>query len=968
MYRSVAVALLMLLSALGSRALAQSPNTATVVVIVFDESGAIVAGSTVLFTNTMTGATREATSGDDGSATMPALSLTGVYRVTVKKAGFTDGVLEGVTLRAGETAELKVKLLVSGGRSEVTVYGTAGYGTSAGGVRNDPEPSVRLDKDAIDETPILGRKVTSLPMLDAAFRNGKGTGDLQVNQTYIVSGAGGRRQATFVIDGATDDEPWARQTMFSTVPVGAIQEMTVESRAFSSEFGWTSGAAVNIVTKAGTNAYHGEALYMGRPGGWEKSTYTSAGTTLAPADVPDVLHQFSGALGGPIVGDKTFFFVAGDYTRQDRTAYFSQIPATRALLNGVTSYTGNYRQGLIDARVDQKLNSNHTLMVRVNVDRFYDNNPSDVVSSTTLPSAARLYQHHAWSVQGNETAVLGPSMLNEARFEFLDGDPITSFDAVTPSTRFVRSGVATEGDSRYTHIKSREAQFSDTLSWTKGRHYVRVGGSLAHEGSGGDGSEEGGAYVLGQWTINPAVTVPISQLTVANATQYSETFNFGISNYWTEQWIYDLYAQDRVRLSADLTLDLGLRYDRQTFTDGKKNVAPRVGFTWHPAGDTKTAVHGGYGLYYTMIKANDDGSFQLSGPQGSFTYTAAPGQLGFPSSLTAVPIAFPAGAVLPARNITIRPGMASYYSQFFDISKLPGYASATFDNPRSQVGSIGVERQLASRLFVSADYVTQHWTGLDRSVDLNAPSLFVRTAPGQVRSVAAADATRPITPVNNGFRRISVIENLGVADYNGLQTNVRWQNEVAQVSLSYTLSKATNTYEPDGEGAGPNDFNQLGPAYETGPSLQGQRHRAVLVASYRLPLSSAWPLNLTVGTVNQLASGRPYNATTGVDNNGDGQTYDRPVINGVVVGRNAFTGTPIYDTAIFAEGRIKLQSGRAVVLRLEGFNVFNHANILGYNGVYGNAATPSAAFGIPNTGMANLDPARQFQFSLRFTF
>src|SRR4029077_19472625 len=103
------------------------------------------------------------------------------------------------------------------------------------------------------------------------------------------------------------------------------------------------------------------------------------------------------------------------------------------------------------------------------------------------------------------------------------------------------------------------------------------------------------------------------------------------------------------------------------------------------------------------------------------------------------------------------------------ISKLVGYTSATFENPRSQVASIGIERQIAPRLFVSVDYVKQHWTGLDQTVDLNAPSLFVRTAPGQVRSAAAADATRPIVPVNGGFRSISVVENLGVADYNGLQ-------------------------------------------------------------------------------------------------------------------------------------------------------------------------------------------------------
>ena len=105
----------------------------------------------------------------------------------------------------------------------------------------------------IDETPILGRKVTTLPLLNSAFRQGKGTGDLFVNATYFVTGVGSRRTTTFTLDGANNDEGWGRQTMIATVPLGAIQEITVLSNAFSSEFGWTAGPALNIVTKSGTN-------------------------------------------------------------------------------------------------------------------------------------------------------------------------------------------------------------------------------------------------------------------------------------------------------------------------------------------------------------------------------------------------------------------------------------------------------------------------------------------------------------------------------------------------------------------------------------------------------------------------------------------------------------------------------------------------------------------------------------------
>jgi hypothetical protein len=514
---------------------------------------------------------------------------------------------------------------------------------------------------------------------------------------------------------------------------------------------------------------------------------------------------------------------------------------------------------------------------------------------------------------------------------------------------------------------------SDALTWSRDKHYVRIGGAIGHNTSGGDGTEFGSAFVLGQYTVNPLTTRPPGDLLLSDMQRYQQSFNFGVSTYELQQWLATAFVQDSYRLRNDLTLDVGLRYDLQTFSDGRKNLAPRVGFAWNPNGDPKTVVRGGYAVYYTMLRANTDASFELGGPQGTFTYTATPGQTGFPSCLTCTPVSYDPSAApnsLPPRNITIRPGRASYYSQFFDISKLSGYATATFVNPKSQVGSIGIERELRGvvpRMFVSVDYIKQRWDGLDRTVDRNAPSFFGRSAPGQVRSASAADTTRPITPTNGGYRQINVVENLGVADYDGLQTAVRWRNDRAFVSLSYTLSKATNTTEPDGNGAGQNDFNQLGEE-ERGPSLLDQRHRAVFAFTYRLPLSPGARGELAAGTVVQLASARPFNATTGIDNNGDGNNNDRPVINGAVVGRDGFRGTPTSDVAVFGDWTVKPAASTSLTLRAEIFNLFNNANVLGRNGTYGDGAAPLPTFGQAGAGLASIDPGRMVQFQVRFRF
>jgi hypothetical protein len=952
---------------------AQTPNTATLLVTVVDQNDATVTGAKVSANNLANGTVREAVSGLDGSALIAALSINGAYNVTVSKQGFVTAAVNEISLRAGETAGVRVKLVVSGVAAEVTVYGTTQ------GVADSPELGTRLDSARVDATPILGRKISALPLQNAAFRNAKGTGDLFMNSVYVVTGAGGRREADYIVDGATADEPWGRQTMFSTIPVGAVQEMNVMSRAFSSEFGWTSSAGINIVTKAGTNAVHGEGLFVGRPGDMQSSSFSadaqcapsvttcvppvSNGTpvSLVPPDIPDSLAQMSFALGGPILRDRTQYFVAGDYTLQDRRAAI-----TTPLVPAGTTYLGNYRQGLLDGRVDHQLAPGQALMFRANVDRFYDTNPQDTIGGNVLPSAGRKFTRHAWSVQGNETAVISSSMLNEVRFVYQSANPVTAFDPLTPSTQQTRAGAApyTAGESRYAHVFSRIAQVSDTLSWTKDKHYLRIGGSFAQNTSGGDGTEFGSAFVLGQYTVNASSTRPPDQVTLADMQRYQQSFNLGISTYELSQQMYSLFAQDAYRARQDLTLDLGLRYDRQTFSDGSSNLAPRLGFAWNPGGDPKTAVRGAYGLYYTMLRANIDANFELGGPKGVFTYTATPGQTGFPSCLTCTPVAYDQNSAigtLPPRNVTIRPGEASYYAQFFDVTKLPGYASATFVNPLSQVASIGIERELAHRVFVSADYVKQHWTDLDRTVDLNAPTLFTRTAPGQVRSTAAADLTRPILPVNGGYRQINIVENLGVADYDGLQTMVRWQNARAFVSVSYTLSKATNTTEPNGNGAGQNDFNQLGEE-ERGPSLLDQRHRGVVFLSYRLPYG------VTVGGLASLASSKPFNPTTGVDNNGDGNNNDRPVINGAVAGRYSFRGTTVSDTSLFGEVRLRVLETRAITLRMDAFNVFNHANVLARNGTYGDAATPIATFGQATPGFASIDPGRMVQFQARFTF
>jgi hypothetical protein len=180
---------------------------------------------------------------------------------------------------------------------------------------------------------------------------------------------------------------------------------------------------------------------------------------------------------------------------------------------------------------------------------------------------------------------------------------------------------------------------------------------------------------------------------------------------------------------------------------------------------------------------------------------------------------------------------------------------------------------------------------------------------------------------------------------------------------SFVWSHAIDNVDPDTTSQNPNDPNFTG-HIENGNAIFDQATRFVLSGIYQLP----WKINF--GGVMTLASGLPFNITTGTTNSGDtGATTDRPVINGVVIGRDDGHGRPIYDVSPFLERPFTFWNERVHLdLRAEAFNALNHANFVGYNGTYGNGSTAPVSLGQPLVGITNQLPARSIQFSIRVAF
>jgi Carboxypeptidase regulatory-like domain len=961
-------------------AAAQTPDTAALRGIVTGPDGAPLSGATLVIEDTHHRIVRTVRTNTQGNFDAEELPVAGSLEVHAAYPGFAPAASGEIMLAAGATANLRLRMQIRAALAEVRVTGEAGE------VRTDePQLGDRLTPDQMQSMPLLNRRITWLPLLNAANRPAINQGDVFMNQNLFTANGTGRRQTWFEVDGANGNDMWGRQTIFTNVPLDAVAEMTVLDNAFAANYGFGEGAVVNIVTRSGGDHYHGDILGLWRPSAPEAklSGFSTTSATSGNDITNDTLAQGAATLSGPLTpGARTYFLTSGEYSYQDRAS-----PVTSPIEPG--NYIGHYRDWLGSLRFDRSLSAQQRVFLRGSADAFFDTNPNGIVGGNTLPSVARVFHRRTYTTDLGDTLVLNNSLINDARLQFQLASPITQFSPVVYGTQYSvpisSGGTFTSGTSQAALLLNRQFEAVDTLTKTWDRNTIDIGFNIIHARSGGNSKEFGGPIYDGQLVYNVCTNSTAyceSQAYLGNiANVRSYTQSYGNADYVVDDTLAAVFAQDDLHLTPDLTLNLGLRYELQSFTDARANLAPRIGFAYNVDGRGTTTLRGGFGIYDAQVVDNSEANYALTGPTGVFNYTAAPGQAGFPTSVADVPLpAFPPGAVVPLRSLYLRPGRASYYNQFFPTSTLVGYPDA-LKNPYNEQWTLGAGRQLAPSWVLSADYLGSHTLKIVRPLDVDAPSSFIRTQPGQVRTAQVANCTRPYwiewfaqhaatcNPSSSAgleppYGVIQSDVNDGVGYYQALDVNLNYHAANGSALLaSYTWSHALDTVDPDIPSQNPNDPLMTGTA-ERGNAIFDQRHRVVLSGVY------AAPFGFTTGGIATLASSLPYNYVTGVNNSGDtGATTDRPVINGVVVGRNTGRGTPIYDVSPFLGKRLKLGTERLHAnLRAEAFNVLNHRNVVGFSGTYGNGAAPGTGFGAPLAGVTNQLPARELQFSAQFEF
>ncbi len=792
----------------------------------------------------------------------------------------------------------------------------------------------------------------------------------------------------------------------------SVQEFQVNQNGFSAEFGRAGGAVINVVTKSGTNAFHGGLFEYFR----DESLNANDPVTKANQSrrgqpnkrPPSRINQFGGRIGGPIVKNRAFFFFTYDGQRSDVPQVLdvpnvttAPVAARNVLLPKLDVYQVGRNQNVILAKTDITINSSNQLSLRYNHQGFTGrNNENNGPQSVEEHSGDSVVKSDTLS--GTLASTLTQKLVNEFRFQFArDKEPgeanSDAPEAVINTLGGVNLSIGRNNFSpRETTIK--RVQFIDNISYVSGRSNYKVGLDFNFD------------RILNFFPglFSGSYTFP-SFTAFANNLPSAYTQNFagpGTTGGTTEPNIseYAFYAQDDWRVTPGLTLNLGVRYDYQKLAcppvrnpdtlllsngvdtglcpSDKNNLAPRVGFSYSP--DARTVVRGGYGIYYNRTPAivlgtvHSQNGINVTGINISDN-TATPANevnavVTYPNILTAPPAGFSANP-----NLFV---FADDYVQ-----------------PYVQQGRFGVEREVLNNLSLSATYLFYRGVHLTRTRDINlpAPVAFARTGPdAQTYTFQRFTGARPITRTSGqSYNRISLFESAGKSAYHGLALQATQRlTRGFQFLAAYTFAKAEDD-RPDQTivVVGADDAkiveNQINPGLDYARSDNDIRHRFVFSPVYEWGRIK-WSDNIvartlfsdyTFSTIAQFQSGVPYSALVGGDPNNDGnRSNDR--LPGTV--RNQFTTPSVYQFDARLTRNIRTSETTRLRLILEAFNVFNHPNVALVNNTFFNysggangaltAPNVLTAFGTPRTfgspasGTTTFVTPRQLQLALKFDF
>ena len=784
---------------------------------VLDPGGSAVAGAKITIKNINTGAVRTVTTGNAGEFAAPQLEI-GTYQISVEKDGFKS-YSQAVVVQSGEKTRVDVHLEVGSVTETVTV--------ESGALPTFDVATAQVSDSFTSQEALALPNQARDPVIYATLS--PGTVPVSINNPFLGAGSfnsnGSRGRANNItLDGVTASDISTTGESGAAFVQDSVAEVKVITNNFDAEFGRNSGSQLQIITKSGTNDYHGSAYWYGQNSGFgnAKGYFTPVG-----GSVPKLVQNQGGVtFGAPIYKDHTFFYGQWevDRTRGAGQGVIANVftpaqaagitdPTSQALFQqdgSFTSPTGSLNESAANTtnsdtwviRVDQVLRGGKdTLFAKYGQAPLVTVSPSLTFISTNLPGFGASNTAEPRDLTIGYTSALTSNLVNNFRFGFGRANP--KFPVNSPfkpgpqiifldgTSSFGESLIIPQGRTQNTF------QYLDTLSWTRGRHTIKFGADFnRYLAPSFFDAEKLGAAVFANVAGFQAGT-PLEWLQFFGNTTLH---NFAFDHFW--------FVQDDFRLTPRLTLNVGFRLESSggvsegqgilanldpknttpigalgtgplggvdlggTAFHRNWNPAPRLGFAWNPL--DKLVVRGGYGIAYDFIYQNPITNLRFSPP--FVTSVTLVGPTGANSWANLIAGTAPAQAAAAAAVGHFDPTQVDFGS-FAPVDQ-------NLDNPRNQQWDLGVEYKLISDLVLKATYVGTHNDHLQVSLPINLvkpaniPAAPTSLADQNARIAQFVNASNnevgsAFGPINSlldpRFDNVTQVKSIGTSDYHSLQ-------------------------------------------------------------------------------------------------------------------------------------------------------------------------------------------------------
>src|SRR5882672_3140934 len=625
---------------------AQLP-TSTLNGTVTDPQGAPVADAKVSIISQATGAVRDTTTDTAGFYSVTNL-LPADYTLRVETPTFAKAEVKNVRLEVGRASTVDVKLAIGQVGQAVTVQAEEAQVNLT-----QSEVQGIVESSTIENIPLNGRNFLELAFLIPGNRPATNFDPTKTNTLEVSSAGAFGRGGNINADGADNNDEVVGGTLMN-FPEDSVQEFQITTNKFTAEVGRSSSSIINIITKSGTNDYHGSAFMYFR----HKALQALPALVRNQPAPHFAREQFGGSIGGPIKKDKAFWFVSSEYLDQGNAVQVGERDFTtdNVLTSSASAFIHDYQ---LIARTDFKFTSKDNLEVRYGFNRTRDIANGSLARALGSAANRQASFNRFNSPLANWTRIISPRVVNSLIFHadyFLNSIPAYSpNDPVTNP-----SGLATGNEIRFPSLqdganyripqstKFNRYQVSDRLSWSIRNHTLSFGGEYQHlntyalfdlygSGSAFTSSDFGGSVcVQAQVPVsncdrNQDGVVDDLDIPIAIALKSAAPSRPPIVPFYPNSY-FGLYVQDDWKARSNLTLNLGLRWESDDVLGQASNLHPcaslstpdntcdfvenilgkhpgrdykqfgsRVGFVWDPLKRGQTVLRGGYGIYYDRV-------------------------------------------------------------------------------------------------------------------------------------------------------------------------------------------------------------------------------------------------------------------------------------------------------------------------------------------------------------------------------